>query len=489
MTNATGYLIDLQDVTADTPITTNPVNGGATTSDTLGGLSAGDTYEWYMYAYDGLSVSWASTPYYFTVQSNGPAPAVTAVGPTVGSTAGGSTVTITGTNLTGATAVDFGGTAATITSDTATQITATSPAGVAGTVDVTVTTPAGTSAKSSADQFTYGAVLTVSTSAAANAHYKAGSSVPITLTFDTAVQVSGTPQLTLNDGGLATYASGSGTAKLTFTYLVAAGQNTADLDYASTTALVVPNGGGIEDLAGNVLPLTLPPTGTDGLAAKNIVIDTTAPTVTTVSSTKAAGTYGVGTAIPITVTFSERVTVTGTPKLTLNAGSGAVATYTSVSGDSLTFTYTVAAKQSTADLDYASTAALALNGGSIKDLAGNVPTLTLPATGTDGLWAEKIVINTTPPTVKTVSSTKAAGTYAVGTVIPITVTFSKPVAVTGTPKLTLNAGKGAAATYTSGSGTATLLFTYTVAAKQNTTDLDYASTAARARSTAGASRT
>ena len=71
--------------------------------------------------------------------------------------AGGTTVTITGTGFTGATAVDFG---------TAggeqfhgqlgdTQITATSPAETAGTVDVTVVTPGGTSATSSADQFTY----------------------------------------------------------------------------------------------------------------------------------------------------------------------------------------------------------------------------------------------------------------------------------------------------------------------------------------------
>ena len=64
-------------------------------------------------------------------------------------------MTITGTNLAGATAVDFGGNAATIVSDSATQIVVTDPAGTAGTVDVTVTTAGGTSATSAADQFTY----------------------------------------------------------------------------------------------------------------------------------------------------------------------------------------------------------------------------------------------------------------------------------------------------------------------------------------------
>ena len=84
------------------------------------------------------------------------APVVTAISPLSGAGAGGTTVTVTGSGFTGATSVQFGASSAstmTIVSDT--QITATSPAG-SGTVDVTVATPAGTSATSPADQFTYG---------------------------------------------------------------------------------------------------------------------------------------------------------------------------------------------------------------------------------------------------------------------------------------------------------------------------------------------
>ena len=63
---------------------------------------------------------------------------------------------ITGTNFTGATAVMFGGTAATsFVVNSATQITAVDPAEAAGTVNVTVTTSAGTSATSASDDFTY----------------------------------------------------------------------------------------------------------------------------------------------------------------------------------------------------------------------------------------------------------------------------------------------------------------------------------------------
>ncbi|MEV4616525.1 IPT/TIG domain-containing protein [Kitasatospora sp. NPDC049258] len=66
------------------------------------------------------------------------------ISPNQGSTGGGTVVTITGTNLGGATAVKFGTKSATITANTATSVTAISPSGT-GTVGVTVTTPGGTS--------------------------------------------------------------------------------------------------------------------------------------------------------------------------------------------------------------------------------------------------------------------------------------------------------------------------------------------------------
>lgn len=85
-----------------------------------------------------------------------PAPTVTSISPDTGPTTGGTIVTITGTNLNGATAVKFGANNATsFTFVSATQITATSPAGSLGTVYVTVTTPGGISAASAGAQFTY----------------------------------------------------------------------------------------------------------------------------------------------------------------------------------------------------------------------------------------------------------------------------------------------------------------------------------------------
>ena len=81
-------------------------------------------------------------------------PTVTASARPRGRPPGGTSVTITGTNLADATGVDFGTSGASVTADSATSITATSPAGT-GMVDVTVTTPVGTSATSPADEFTY----------------------------------------------------------------------------------------------------------------------------------------------------------------------------------------------------------------------------------------------------------------------------------------------------------------------------------------------
>ena len=60
----------------------------------------------------------------------------------------------------------------------------------------------------------------------------AGKTVTYSIAMSENVTVNttgGTPTLALNDGGTATYTSGSGTSALTFSYTVAAGQNTPDL--------------------------------------------------------------------------------------------------------------------------------------------------------------------------------------------------------------------------------------------------------------------
>jgi hypothetical protein len=147
----------------------------------------------------------------------GSTPTVTSVSPSSGPTGGGNQVTITGTNLSGAAAVKFGTVAAAIVSDTATQITATAPAGSAGTVDVTVTTPGGTSASSNSDKYTYVAAPTVTAVSPTAGPTGGGNQVTITgtnLSGATAVNFGGT-QLnnpTVNQDGSITVTAPAGSA-------------------------------------------------------------------------------------------------------------------------------------------------------------------------------------------------------------------------------------------------------------------------------------
>ena len=102
-----------------------------------------------------------------------------------------------------------------------------------------------------------------------NGDLNAGHVVTVTLAMSDAVTVAGgTPTLTLNDGGTATYVGGSGGDALAFGYTVSAGQNTPDL----TVTTVNLNGATIKDSSGNAASLsgTLNPTGT-------LQIDTTPP--------------------------------------------------------------------------------------------------------------------------------------------------------------------------------------------------------------------
>ncbi len=326
-------------------------------------------------------------------------------------------------------------------------------------------------------------------SSTANGTYKAGDTVSLQVNFNGVVIVTGTPQLTLETGTtdqVVNYASGSGTSALTFTYTVQAGDTTADLDYLGTTALAL-NGGTIKDAAGNASTLALAAPGAANSLGNNkaIVIDGVSPQVTSVNSSTANGTYKVGDTVSLQVNFSEAVTVTGTPELTLETGTtDQVVNYASGSGTSaLTFTYTVQAGDTTADLDYLGTTALALNGGTINDAAGNASTLTLAAPGaTNSLGNNKaIAIDTTAPIVASVNSSTPNGTYKVGDTVSVQVNFSEAVTVTGTPQLTLETGTtDRTVNYASGSGTSALTFTYTVQAGDTATDLDYLGTAALA---------
>jgi hypothetical protein len=202
-----------------------------------------------------------------------------------------------------------------------------------------------------------------------------------------------------------------------------------------------------------------------------------APTVTSVSSSTTNGNYNVGDSISIQVTFSEAVTVTGTPQLTLETGStDQVLNYASGSGTStLTFSYTIQAGDTTSDLTYKATDSLALNSGTIKSSSDLNAVLTLPSpTAAGSLGANKaIVVDTTLPTVTSFSSTTPDGAYKVGSTINITATLSEAVTTAASITVTLDNGQTVVLTHNSESDS--LTGSYTIGSGQSSSDLGISS--------------
>jgi alpha-tubulin suppressor-like RCC1 family protein len=120
-----------------------------------------------------------------------PLPIVTGLRPQVGSSGGGTTVTISGERLAGATAVQFGATqASSFAVGSESSITAVAPPGL-GTVDVTVTTPSGTSPANAADRFSYAKAPTITKLSLKSGAATGGATVTITGSeFKAATQVS-----------------------------------------------------------------------------------------------------------------------------------------------------------------------------------------------------------------------------------------------------------------------------------------------------------
>ena len=226
------------------------------------------------------------------------------------------------------------------------------------------------------------------TSTTANGTYSTGANISITVTFNIPVTVTGTPQLALNSGGIATYSSGSGTDSLTFTYTVASGQTCNQLDYAGISALTL-NGGSITN-NNNPVSLTLPANGsghslsdhTDIAILDTFVVTTTSDTTSSGSLRWAitqANTLGVAALITFSPsTFSTPQTITlagsGLPGLTDSGGitiQGPGASLLTISGNN---SYQVFSVNSSVNVQMSGLTIIqgkALDGGGISN-AGSV---------------------------------------------------------------------------------------------------------------------
>ena len=216
--------------------------------------------------------------------------------------------------------------------------------------------------------------------------YTTGDKINITVTFSDNVTVSApSPRLLLETGnseeGVAEYADGSGTSQLMFQYAVRQGDLVSNLDYAGTGALGT-RGAITEARGAGAVDLSLSMPGSKGSLSNSSSVNIQTPLeIVSVGSPDDDGRYGTGKIIAITVEFSRDVEVEGSPSLALATSpvERSAAYRDGTDGDrTIEFWYTVQPGDMAADLGYAGTDALALNGGAIRDTDGNDADLELP---------------------------------------------------------------------------------------------------------------
>ena len=286
--------------------------------------------------------------------------------------------------------------------------------------------------------------------------------------------ISGTTQdrhlLTAGTSGI-TDADGLGNVSYRYQWIRVNGSHEADIPGATDSTYVVT----VDDRG---MTIKVRVTFTD--AADHFETLTSAATATVTSSppiiaalafasTEGNG-YLSGDEVRIAVGFSEPVTVSGTPQLSLAIGSTAVlADYGAGNGSSrLMFTHTVTDADAAGAILSVPADALGLNGGTIAATATSLQAVLTH----DALAAAsgQVILGGSAATIEDLAVTSTPAfrhdTYGGGEVIEVTFTFSERVVVTGAPFLLVHVGGGAEVAttfdYGSGSGTNKLVFAWTV---------------------------
>jgi hypothetical protein len=289
----------------------------------------------------------------------------------------------------------------------------------------------------------------ISVTAPTNATYLVTNTMDFSVNFSTVVNVTGSPSLSFatTDGTkTATYLSGSGSSILVFRYTVA--NNDYDYDGITLNSPLALNAGTIKDANNYNATLTFTAPDTTG-----VLVDASPALISSITIPP-SGTYGDGELLSFTVIFTKNVTITGTPRITMNLGGSTVyANYQSGSGTkNIVFRKTIVNPEVDAD-GIAISSPVGLNAGTIKDSStiNAVLTFTVPNTSS-------VLVDSQGPQITLVSAPLDA-TYVSGQNLNFAVDYNEAVTVTGTPRLTLNVGGTTRyANYLSGSGTSTLIF-------------------------------
>jgi hypothetical protein len=288
----------------------------------------------------------------------------------------------------------------------------------------------------------------------------AGQNLNLSVQFSEVVLVAGAPTLSLTVGPNplqnAVYVSGSGTNTLNFSYTILASDK--DSNGIDITSPLLLNGGSIKDLRGHNSSLNFAPELTSG-----VVIDADASGILSIAP-PGNTTYKTGASLNFTVTWTEATYVSGSPRLALTVGAAIVyATYVSSPTPSTSlFRYTV--QTGHLDTDGIAPTGFQLNGGLIRDAAGNNASLTytpimlpavLPAVLVDGVIPR--VTSITPP---------INNYYGAGQVLSFTLNWSEPITVVGVPTLQLTIGTTVVSALFISSTASTTTFSYTILTNQ-----------------------
>ncbi len=412
------------------------------------------------------------------------APAITSFSPTSGPV--GTSVTITGTNLSGASGVSFNGTAATVLNAVnATTVTATVPAG-ATTGVISLTTPNGTAV--SATSFTVSQPLPTITSFSPTTGI-VGTSVVLTgtaLGTASAVRFNGVnaPGFVVNSGTQITVSVPSGATTGPVSVSTTGGTGTSSTNFTVIQPPTVASFSPISGLVGTSVTIT----GTNLTGATAIRFNgTAAATFSVTNATTATATVPTGaTTGPVSVTTvagtgssAANFTVTLPPPTisSFSPTSGPVGTGVTISGTNLS---------GITGVSFNGTATTVFSGGNGTSTTATVPTgattgaISLTTASGTATSSASFTVTAAPPPAPTVtgfsptsgpvgtsvslSGTNFTGATAVGFNGLAALTFNVSSATSATATVPAGAGSGpVSVTTTGGTGTSAAIFTVTVA--------------------------
>ena len=308
--------------------------------------------------------------------------------------------------------------------------------------------------------------------------YAIGDAIQITVTFSADVTVTGKPQLELDIGGNAKPAEYQSTnaSSTVFSYTVTEGDSDTDGIAVAENKLTL-NGGSIKDAddsAANLAHSALP-------AQTSHKVDGVRPTISSINlgGSKTPNLFILDEVMGVSVLFTEEIFLDGSPYITLDVDSGPqVASFERIRlpcpdldaststatlalsvpegedpppgvihcfrsdthGISMSFNYTVAKGDLDADGLGIAANALSLNGGTLRDAAGNDAVITHEAIEDSAAH----VIDGVPPEITSIEIISDPGeddTYAAGDTIQLNITFSERLEIDfGTPRLRLDIG-------------------------------------------------